>query len=190
MVGKDLIMATLFGSGGGSGGGIPQEDIDAAFAALAEKGVTVPDGATSADLDDLITSIVTGGGAKIKRGTITPTENGVVTINHDLGTVPDFIVVTAATITKTAHVITSFIVLRGMRKSLSQIDGSAILVYSTSFNSLSLYSGKAFGTGSTNMNSYIKGLTENTITVGANSASASGIFGAGVVYSWMVGVPE
>ena len=48
--------------GANVGGGIPQEDIDAAFAALAEKGVTIPEGATSADLDDLIASIVTGGG--------------------------------------------------------------------------------------------------------------------------------
>lgn len=81
MRGKDLIAATLFGGGTGSSGGgsgIPQADIDAAFAALAEKGVTVPDGATSADLDDLIASIVTGGGGSVSllTGTITPASTG------------------------------------------------------------------------------------------------------------------
>lgn len=57
---KEIINAKLLGTG--SSGGIPQEDIDAALAALAEKGVAVPDDATSADLDDLIASIETGGG--------------------------------------------------------------------------------------------------------------------------------
>lgn len=62
-------------SGGGSG--IPQADIDSAFAALAEKGVTVPDGATSADLDELIASIVTGGGEtlEIATGEYIPSED-------------------------------------------------------------------------------------------------------------------
>ena len=100
MVGKDLVMATLFGSGGGSsgsGGGIPQEDIDAAFAALAEKGVTVPDGATSADLDELIASIETSGGsAAAACGSITPSETGSVQIEHGLGKTPDFFYVAAA----------------------------------------------------------------------------------------------
>lgn len=87
------------GGGGGSsgGGGIPQEDIDAAFAALAEKGVTVPDGATSADLDDLIASIVTGGssGGGIATGYIIPTEDitGDVDIVHNLGEIPKLAVV-------------------------------------------------------------------------------------------------
>ena len=96
MRGKDLIAATLFGGAGGSsgGGGIPQADIDAAFAALAEKGVTVPDGATSADLDDLIASIVTGGGATIfgrtvETGTVTPaTTVDNLKVNHSLGIIP------------------------------------------------------------------------------------------------------
>ena len=97
MVGKDLIMATLLGSdsgSSGSGGGIPQEDIDAAFAALAEKGVTVPDGATSADLDDLIKSIVTGGGATlfgraVETGTFVPaTTVSSMKVMHSLGTPP------------------------------------------------------------------------------------------------------
>ena len=71
-----MIAATRFGGAGGSSGGgagIPQEDIDAAFAALADKGVTVPDGATSADLDELIASIVTGGGGgvTVQTGSVT-----------------------------------------------------------------------------------------------------------------------
>ena len=76
MLGKDLIMSTLLGGGSSGGGGIPQADIDAAFAALAEKGVTVPDGATSADLDELIASIVTGGGdVTVQAGSVTFAEN-------------------------------------------------------------------------------------------------------------------
>lgn len=98
MRGKDLIAATLFGGGGGSsgGGGISQADIDAAFAALAEKGVTVPDGATSADLDDLIASIVTGGASasSVAWGTYTCAENVSLSsgkgceVTHNLGYVP------------------------------------------------------------------------------------------------------
>lgn len=100
---KDVLMGKLFGTSGtssggggaGGGGGIPQEDIDAAFAALAEKGVTVPDGATSADLDELIASIVTGGGGKTATGTITVSENtymaqnpAILQVQHNLGAIP------------------------------------------------------------------------------------------------------
>lgn len=78
IVNKKLLEPVLGGSGSSGGGsGIPQEDIDAAFAALAEKGVTVPDGATSADLDDLIASIVAGGGGGMwmQTGTVTLTSD-------------------------------------------------------------------------------------------------------------------
>lgn len=107
MHGRDLIMQTLLGggagsSGGGSSSGIPQADIDAAFDALAEKGVTVPDGATSADLDDLIASIVTGGGddVKLTSGTVLFAEQTTIgdtletayTVEHNLGELPDIFV--------------------------------------------------------------------------------------------------
>lgn len=94
------------GSGGGSsgGGGIPQADIDAAFAALAEKGVTVPDGATSADLDDLIASIVTGGGGSdvtIQTGSVTFAET-TKTYNFVEGS-PDIFFVYATPVESKEH---------------------------------------------------------------------------------------
>lgn len=50
-------------------------NITAALAAIADKGVTVPDGSTSDALAELIASIEAGGGGKFANGTITPATN-------------------------------------------------------------------------------------------------------------------
>ena len=72
-------------------------NITAALAAIADKGVNVPDGSTSDALAGLIASIEAGGGSggtQLAYGTFTPaadTYDYVVT--HNLGVMPDFIVV-------------------------------------------------------------------------------------------------
>lgn len=60
-----------------------------ALAALAEKGVTVPAGAKSDNLAELIAAIEAGGGGrKVTTGTFTPTSAAVQVITHGLGEVP------------------------------------------------------------------------------------------------------
>lgn len=60
-------------------------NITAALAAIADKGVTVPDGSTSDALAGLIASIEAGGGSLIAAGSITPASNGAITITHNFG---------------------------------------------------------------------------------------------------------
>lgn len=62
-------------------------NITAALAAIANKGVTVPDGSTSDALASLIASIEAGGGGGNASvfGSITPASNGPITITHNFG---------------------------------------------------------------------------------------------------------
>lgn len=68
-------------------------NVSAALAAIAEKGVTVPDGSTSDALAELIASIQAGGGGIIfSTGIFTPAEDATsCTIQHGLGVVPDIV---------------------------------------------------------------------------------------------------
>ena len=64
-----------------------QANIDAALAAIADKGVTVPDGSTSDALAALIESIEAGGGGNIVAGSFTPTSNMTTfKVNHNFNT--------------------------------------------------------------------------------------------------------
>lgn len=67
-------------------------NVSAALAAIAEKGVTVPDGSNSDALHELILSIEAGGGGGgCLIGTFTLTEaTNNVTIEHNLGKIPSF----------------------------------------------------------------------------------------------------
>lgn len=68
-------------------------NITAALAAIADKGVTVPDGSTSDALAGLIASIQAGGGGVIfSTGIFVPAEDATsCTIQHELGVVPDIV---------------------------------------------------------------------------------------------------
>lgn len=72
-------------------------NITAALTAIADKGVTVPDGSTSDALASLIASIEAGGGEKIARGTFIPAETASLSkaykIEHNCGFVPDVFIV-------------------------------------------------------------------------------------------------
>ena len=71
-----------------------QTSITNALAALADKGVTVPDGSTSDALAGLIEALETGGGVKIAQGSLTFAEDRSLSnsleIEHNLGVVPNF----------------------------------------------------------------------------------------------------
>lgn len=61
-------------------------NVAAALSAIAEKGVTVPDGSNSDALAELIASIEAGGSENISIfGSITPASNGPITITHNFG---------------------------------------------------------------------------------------------------------
>lgn len=71
-------------------------NVAAALAAIADKGVTVPDGSTSDALAELIASIEAGGGAsgfaKVTKGSVRITSvisSSTLTIEHGLGQKPD-----------------------------------------------------------------------------------------------------
>lgn len=71
--------------------GVEKTNVTAALAAIAEKGVTVPDGSTSDALAGLIASIEAGG-AKVALGTYVPTSNVAnAKIAHNLGVIPDLV---------------------------------------------------------------------------------------------------
>lgn len=62
-------------------------NITAALAAIADKGVIVPDGSTSDALASLIASIEAGGGGNIVAGSFTPTSNmKTFKVNHNFNT--------------------------------------------------------------------------------------------------------
>ena len=68
-------------------------NITAALAAIADKGVTVPDGSTSDALASLISSIeVGGGGYEVSFGIINLAENSTtITFDHGLSKAPDYV---------------------------------------------------------------------------------------------------
>lgn len=72
-------------------------NVSAALAAIADKGVTVPDGSTSDALAELIASIEAGGGASgfaaVATGEITLSiGQSYVFVSHGLGQIPDVVI--------------------------------------------------------------------------------------------------
>ena len=65
-------------------------NVSAALSAIAEKGVTVPDGSTSDTLAELIQAIQAGGAYKVCAGSFTTTgySTYTYTVIHDMGMVP------------------------------------------------------------------------------------------------------
>lgn len=67
-------------------------NVTAALAAIADKGVTVPDGSNSDSLASLIAAIEAGGGnSNFASGSFTPESNAThFEVNHGLGEIPNF----------------------------------------------------------------------------------------------------
>lgn len=70
-------------------------NVTAALAAIADKGVTVPDGSTSDALAELIASIEAGGGEGIATGNFTngASHRTFVKITHGLGAIPKIVII-------------------------------------------------------------------------------------------------
>ena len=68
-------------------------NVSAALSAIADKGVTVPEGSTSDALAGLIASIEAGGGGgNITAGTITATNSAAKKVEHGLGAEPQAVI--------------------------------------------------------------------------------------------------
>lgn len=80
-------------------------NVTAALAKIAEKGVTVPDGANSDNLEALVEAISAGGGTNFATGTFTTTDDitSNIVITHDLGVKPQLFFVACSRDTKHAY---------------------------------------------------------------------------------------
>lgn len=152
-------------------------NINAALAAIADKGVTVPDGSTSDALADLIASIEAGGGVSgIAYGIYIPASTGKThTIEHGLGVIPKI-----------------FAILAGSYVN----SGNSLLDYAHGFSDRNLLFRMSRVTASNSPSGYIdlfKNITQtdfakNTAIAKANGTSI-GVGGnytltAGVEYYW------
>lgn len=159
-------------------------NITAALAAIADKGVTVPDGSTSDALASLIASIEAGGGggAKIATGSFTPAEDcNHYVITHNLGEKPNLAICICKSI---------------VTKSFS-------LLYDDSTQRIVWYNGNGYLSGLADPSSSIinqtrpsdsdtnkSGMynaTENTIKAG-NERMSTKRFLTGTQYIWIVAV--
>lgn len=166
-----------------------RNNVTAALAKIAEKGVTVPEGAGSDDLEGLIDAI-TGGGSlpdgvsAIACGSFTPTEDisGTYVITHNLDAVPNFWSVTAIGPIDLASkpycmLSQSFYKITTVRSDGVTLAGSRLIQYCTA-------SGKGAITSS-NVSNISGACTFSNIYL---SGSTSWKLVAGVTYIWVVGV--
>lgn len=163
-------------------------NVSAALSAIADKGVTVPDGSNSDALHELILSIEAGGGlptglSKAAFGTVTPS-NGVssVKITHGLGVAPNFAILfgTSGIPSGSSHMIATYV----LYKSSSSITYEYASGFSTSsaFSVGGIY--EAVSTSSV--------LTDTTCTFSrspyyAGTTSQSARFSTSL-YRWIAGV--
>ena len=158
-------------------------NVSAALSAIADKGVTVPDGSNSDALRELILSIEAGGSAsgfaKVATGTIIPSsDTDSITISHGLGQLPDV----AILYTK------------------SDIRTSKYFLYSTIYvviSSDTCYWVCSGGTGSTKYGgrSYTWNANPNEETIsflgqifGYNNSIKTAYYISGIEYRWIAGV--
>lgn len=157
-------------------------NVSAALTAIADKGVTVPDGSTSDALAELIASIEAGGGAKIACGSFTPADAcSYFEITHNLGEVPTFALCFCENIENNSY------------EFLFDDDKNRICWFNGSgyFNGTGISSPGCL-TNTTVKDKYLSSSSmfnaqENTIFAGSNKTTAQ-YFLSGITYRWIVGV--
>lgn len=167
-----------------------RNNVTAALAKIAEKGVTVPEGAGSDDLEGLIDAI-TGGGSlpdgvsAIACGSFTPTEDisTSYTVDHGLGVEPDFVYIYAdnrdATLdTDWSGYLIEFVISR--RFVLNNNTTWPVVEIAFFRNSSGTCRG-SFGTGKTPPNA-------STFTISETWTAYMGKLKAGATYQWVAGV--
>lgn len=163
-------------------------NVSAALSAIAEKGVSVPDGSNSDALHELILSIEAGGGlptglSKVAFGTVTPSHNvSSVKITHGLGVAPNFAILfgTSGMPSGSYHMIATYV----LYKSSSSVTYANASGYNSS-NDLSI--GGIYKTVSTS-----SALTDTTCTFSkssyyAGTTSPNAMFSTSL-YRWIAGV--
>ena len=158
-------------------------NISSALAAIADKGVTVPDGSTSDALAELIASIEAGGStsvfAKVATGTITPSSSvNSLTIEHGLGQAADITIVyienaSKSTIASKLKVVISATWSNRLSVSIGHSTKFATAQASTSAGNVSADS------------SIVNG---GSMEIVGESGSLSTPFYAGETYHWIAGV--
>lgn len=176
-------------------------NITAALAAIADKGVNVPDGSTSDALASLIASIEAGGGggSKLEFYTLVPSENVSVssplTVSHSLGKLPNI----GCVFTCGSIVQSSF----GVRTSISYVP-EFIVGNSTLFYTCGVYYSSSWVVKTNSgekvassiamlLNSTpapISNATENDITLCGIRNNGSANLVAGNIYFLLIGVIE
>lgn len=159
--------------------------VSAALAAIADKGVTVPDGSNSDSLAALIESIEAGGGggAKIATGSFTPAEDcNHYVITHNLGEKPNLAICICKSI-----VTESFSLLYddGTQRILRYNNASGYLNGLTNPSNSTINLTRPLGSKITDSGMY--NATENTIKAG-NELFIYNFFLTGTQYIWIVAV--
>lgn len=160
-------------------------NVSAALTAIADKGVTVPDGSTSDALAELIASIEAGGGglpegiAAMTSGTYIP-ESSVAscTIEHGLGERLDFFVLNSTEAIPYLFYNTTLIITAAVRYD-SIKNGYGLLLsggnYSSEFNCNSVSLSKSY-------------IDSSSIKLNATNYTSKAVFASGRKYTWYAGV--
>lgn len=172
-------------------------NITAALAAIADKGVTVPDGSTSDALAELIASIEAGG---IKIGNFSTFNYGSFQLAED---VSDYTIDLGYKGSGKAPVVEQFFLLRDMISTysgtsttnslviaayLSNVSSSSISISSVAATRYYNSSGSiSTSTGAVcEFNSITSSSTPRTMTVHAAKANSSCVLTSGATYNWIV----
>lgn len=171
-------------------------NVSAALAAIADKGVDVPDGSTSDALAGLIAAIEAGGGggAKFLTGEFTlDTPVAGVSVEHNFGEVPNFAFYFAKTAPRVTLQYESY-----LTKVFSiYFDGwfYSYYVQGGMSNKNTYYgygkydiTGKPSATGDAGKYGTACSATDKTINIGNDPSFTTGYFKSGITYAWGVGV--
>lgn len=165
-----------------------RNNVTSALAKIAEKGVTVPEGAGSDDLEGLIDAITGGGGglplgvSAIDYGTLTPTTDITSTtyIMHKLGVKPNFLCLIATGDFPFKKRINEILLYTAWQKKVTESSGSE--------RSLSIQYTRSYTSGNPNTQYLSMSGDLGSATRAYIECFASSKLAAGITYLWLAGV--
>lgn len=159
-------------------------NISSALTAIADKGVTVPDGSTSDALAELIASIKAGGGglpegiAAMTSGTYIPgSDVSSCTIEHGLGAIPDFFILNSTGSIPYLYFNTTLVITAAVHYD-SVKNGYVLSLSGGSYNSEFNHKSAAIDA---------KYVTPSSINLKATMYASKAIFASGRKYTWIAG---
>lgn len=160
-------------------------NISSALTAIADKGVTVPDGSTSDALAELIASIEAGGGglpegiAAMTSGTYIPgSDVSSCTIEHGLGAIPDFFILNSTGSIPYLYFNTTLIITAAVHHD-SVKNGYVLSLSGGNYGDAFNYNCAAMSSSS---------ITSSSIKLNATAYSSKAVFASGRNYTWYAGV--